>query len=112
MEEIDNVKLMCDDVMSSLMEEVASTPDLNIICADGKYCCNKYLFGALFPKIGSLQEYYDHQDDILSISMPDLSWLELDSLVSGIINRKSSIKPSKSLVKLFSFFQQLCNSDH
>ena len=104
MEEIDNVKLMCDDMMSSLMEEVASTSDLNIICADGKYCCNKYLFGALFPKIGSLQEYYDHQDDILSISMPDLSWLELDSLVSGIINRKSSIKPSKSLVKLFSFF--------
>ena len=36
--------------------------------------------------------------------MPDLSWLELDSLVSGIINRKSSIKPSKSLVKLFNFF--------
>ena len=62
MEEIDNVKLMCDDMMSSLMEEVASTSDLNIICADGKYCCNKICSEHCFLRL-------DHCRNIMIIKM-------------------------------------------
>ena len=106
------VTLKNNDLVTDLLTEEKTKTDLNILCSDGRFCCSKYLFTALFPLIGSLAEFNHHQDDELTISIPGLHTSELQTLFNNIFKQRTTIHCSYSVSGLLRSFTRQVDKDN
>merc|ERR1719420_2758602 len=79
-------------LIPSLLTESQNNEDLTIICKNGKYCCNAFLFASIFPGLSPVLECLLFQEEAPSVSIPDVSVKDLVEFFNSVYQQDSRLK--------------------
>ena len=79
-------------LIPSLLTESQNNEDLTIICKNGKYCCNAFLFASIFPGLSPVLECLLYQEEAPSVSIPDVSVKDLVEFFNSVYQQDSRLK--------------------
>ena len=86
-----------NNILPYLLTESQNNEDLTIICKNGKYCCNAFLFASIFPGLSPVLECLLFQEEAPSVSIPDVSVMDLVEFFNSVYQKDSKLKANNSV---------------
>ena len=94
--------------MADLLVESLKNQDLTIICFNGRFYCNEFLFSTIFPGIRqTIETSFIQEDSPLSLSIPDISVRELTEFFNNIYEKEPNLKPSLGIQYLLNLSKNI-----
>ena len=88
------------DQLSDLLIESKKNQDLTILCKNGRFTCNGFLFVTIFPDLSESLNLVSICEETPTISIPDSYLSDFQDFFNCLYERLPKLKPSKFLQTL------------